>query len=291
MSIYLQLTPTKRRALHARAISVVDTTTAWAHRVAALDGPDDELAEQLATAAASEAAAGRLPLAATHLLWAGDVSSTREGYEERLLTAATYLMLADEARGLSLREAVEACRPSPLRSCVLASMAIDTGQLGEAEVLLLDASERVGSDAASAPLAAMIANRLAGVYCLLARGIDAMAAGRRALETGTMDRAAASQTRTLIAIGASQAYGAREALAELDHLDSDPDRIQAVDLDALSFRGVFRPPGGRTSSRRYVTSGPASAWFARAPPSPSVCGPTCISPWPSTSAETGTGCC
>ena len=67
-----------------------------------------------------------------------------------------------------------------------------------------------------------------------------MAAGRRALEAGTMDRAAASQTRTLIAIGASQAYGAREALAELDHLDSDPDRVQAVDLDALSFRGVFR---------------------------------------------------
>ena len=90
------------------------------------------------------------------------------------------------------------------------------------------------------PLAAMIDNRLAGVYCLLARGIDAMAAGRRALEAGTMDQAAASQTRTLIAIGASQANGAREALAELDHLDSDPDRVQAVDLDALSFRGVFR---------------------------------------------------
>ena len=148
-------------------------------------------------------------------------------------------MLADEARGLTLRDAVEACRPSPLRSCVLASMAIDTGQLGEAEVLLLDASERIGTDAARAPLAAVIANRQAGVYCLLARGADAMAAGRRAIGTGAMDRAAASQTRTLIAIGASQAYGVREALAELDHLDSDPDRIQAVDLDALSFRGVF----------------------------------------------------
>ena len=237
--IYSRLTPTKRRALHARAISVVDASTAWAHRVAALDGPDDGLAEQLASTAASEAAAGRLPLAATHLLWAGDVASTRDGYEERLLTAATYLMLADEARGLTWRDAVEACRPSPLRSCVLASMAIDTGQLGEAEVLLLDASERAGPDPASAPLAAVIANRQAGVYCLLARGTDAMAAGRRAIETGAMDRAAASQTRTLIAIGASQAYGVREALAELDHLDSDPDRIQAVDLDALSFRGVF----------------------------------------------------
>jgi DNA-binding CsgD family transcriptional regulator len=237
--IYSGLTPTRRRLLHSRAVSVVDTTTAWGHRVAALDGPDDELAEQLTQAAAVEAAAGRLPLAATHLLWAGDVSTSRDGYEQRLLTAATYLILADEARGLSLREAVEACRPSPLRSCVLASMSLDMGLLGEAEAELLDASATVGTDVESAPLRAVIANRLAGVYCLLGRGTDAIAAGHRALNTGAMDRAAASQTRALIAIGASQAQGPREALAELVHLDRDPDRVEAVDLDALSFRGVF----------------------------------------------------
>src|SRR5262249_6884102 len=89
------------------------------------------------------------------------------------------------------------------------------------------------------PLTAVIANRLAGVYCLLGRGTDAIAAGHRALNTGAMDRAAASQTRALIAIGASQAHGPREALAELVHLDRDPERVEAVDLDALSFRGVF----------------------------------------------------
>jgi DNA-binding CsgD family transcriptional regulator len=66
-----------------------------------------------------------------------------------------------------------------------------------------------------------------------------MAAGRRAIETGAMDRAGASQTRTLIAIGASQAQGARAALVELSHLDADPDRIGPVDLDGLAFRGVF----------------------------------------------------
>jgi DNA-binding CsgD family transcriptional regulator len=238
-AIYALLTPTKRRMLHARAVSVVDATAAWAHRVAALDGPDDKLAEHLAQSAATEAAAGQFPLAATHLLWAGDISSSRDGYEERLLAAATYLMLADEARGLRLREAVEACRPSPLRNCVLASMALDTGRLGEAEVLLLEATEAVGADGDSLPLAALIANRLAGVYCLLGRGAEAMAAGRRAVDTGALDRAAASQTRTLIAIGASQTEGPRAALAELDHLDADPDRIGPVDLDALSFRGVF----------------------------------------------------
>ena len=237
--IYAGLTPTRRRSLHSRALTVVDSTSAWAHRVAALDGPDDDLAEQLATTAAGEAALGRLPLAATHLLWAADISGTREGHEKQLLTAATYLMLADEARGLALHEAVEACEPSPLRGCVLGSMALDGGRLGEAEALLLEARDTVRGDDENTPLAAVIANRLAGVYCLLGRGTDAMEAGGWALDTGTLDPAAASQTRTLVAIGASQALGARAALNELDWLEPDPARVQPVDLDAISFRGVF----------------------------------------------------
>jgi DNA-binding CsgD family transcriptional regulator len=244
-AIYALLGPSKRRRLHARAVSVVDVTAAWAHRVAALDGPDDDLAEQLTETAAAEAAAGHVRLAGTHLLWAGDISSSRDGYEERLLTAATYLLMVDEVRAISLRAAVEACRPSPLRSCVLGSMATEMGRLAEAEVLLLEAAEAIGADADSLPLAALIANRLAGLYCLLGRGDDAMAAGRRALQTGALDRAAASQTRTFIAIGASMAQGARAALAELDHLDPDADRIGPVDVDALSFRGVFHLVAGQ----------------------------------------------
>ena len=244
-AIYALLGPTKRRRLHAQAVSVVDATAAWAHRVAALEGPDDDLAGRLAQTAAAEAAAGHLLLAATHLLWAGDISSTRDGYEERLLTAVTYLLMADEARAISLRHAVEACRPSPLRSCVLGSMATETGRLGEAEVLLLEAGEAIGADADSLPLTALVANRLAGLYNLLGRGGDAMAAGRRALGTGALDRAAASRTRTLVAIGASQAHGARAALAELDHLDADADRIRPVDVDALAFRGVFHLVAGQ----------------------------------------------
>ena len=42
-----------------------------------------------------------------------------------------------------------------------------------------------------------------------------MSFGRLALATGCLDAAAASQTRTLIAIGASQVAGARAAVAEL----------------------------------------------------------------------------
>jgi DNA-binding NarL/FixJ family response regulator len=48
----------------------------------------------------------------------------------------------------------------------------------------------------------------------------------------------------LIAIGAAQVAGPREALAELGHLDADPARVAMVDVDGLSFRGVFHLVAG-----------------------------------------------
>ena len=239
-AVYAGITAPKRRMLHARAASIVSESTSWEHRVAALDRPDEVLAAQLERLAGEEAAGGRLALAATHLQWASDVSPARADRERRLLTAALHLMLAEEARGLALREAVEAAGPSPLRSCVLGTMAFSSGQLAEAERQFSQALAEAQTDPDSQPLAAMIANRLAGTYTLLGDGEKVQAHARWALGTGCLDAAAASQTRTLVAIGASQAAGPRQALAELEHLDADPARVGAVDVDGLSFRGWFR---------------------------------------------------
>lgn len=141
---------------------------------------------------------------------------------------------------MALREEVEATTPSGQRSCVLGTIAFSSGQLGEAEQRFSQALEQAGNDPDSQPLAALAANRLAGTYTLLGEGEKVQAFGRRALATGCLDAAAASQTRTLIAIGASQSDGPRQALAELGHLDADPARVGPVDVDGLSFRGVFR---------------------------------------------------
>ena len=141
---------------------------------------------------------------------------------------------------MALREVVEATAPSPQRSCVLGTIAFSSGQLGEAEQRFSQALEQARNDPDSQPLAALAANRLAGTYTLLGAGEKVQAFGRWALATGCLDAAAASQTRTLIAIGASQSAGPRAALAELGHLDADPARVGPVDVDGLSFRGVFR---------------------------------------------------
>ena len=86
-AIYGSLAAGKRRELHARAVNLVDETSAWHHRVASLDQPDEELAGQLERLAVDEAGRGRLPVAATHLLWASDISTQRGHRERRLLTA------------------------------------------------------------------------------------------------------------------------------------------------------------------------------------------------------------
>ena len=239
-AIYAGITAAQRRALHARAATMVSETASWEHRVAALDHPDEVLAAQLERLAGDEAARGRLVTAATHLQWASDISPARADRERRLLTAALHLTLADEARAVALREVVEATAPSPQRSCVLGTIAFSSGQLGEAEQRFSQALEQARNDPDSQPLAALAANRLAGTYTLLGAGDKVQAFGRWALATGRLDAAAASQTRTLIAIGASQSAGPRAALAELGHLDADPARVGPVDVDGLSFRGVFR---------------------------------------------------
>jgi DNA-binding CsgD family transcriptional regulator len=239
-AIYAGIAAARRQVLHARAASVVSESASWEHRVAALDHPNEDLATQLETRAEKEAASGRLALAATHLQWASDISPARADRERRLLTAALHLMLAEAPRGMALRPAAEASAPSPLRSCVLGTMAFSSGQLAEAERLFSEALAQARDDPDNQPLAALIANRLAGTYTLLGEGEKVMTFGRWALDTGCLDPAAASQTRTLIGVGACQVAGPRAALAELGHLEADPARVGPVDVDALSFRGVFR---------------------------------------------------
>jgi len=243
-AIYAGIRPAMRREMHARAASVVDQAASWEHRVAALDRPDEGLAAELEHLAAREAANGRLALAATHLRWASDVSPARADRERRLLTAALHLTLAEEARGLALRAAVEETAPSPLRSCVLGTIAFSVGRLAEAQSQYSEALAQASTDPGSKPLAAMIAGRLAGTYTLLGAGQKVMTFARQALETGCLDAAAASQARSLVGVGALQVAGPRAGLAELRYLPADPSQVDPVDVDGLTSRGVCRVLAG-----------------------------------------------
>ena len=242
-AIYGGIGPVRRRLLHARAVSLVSESMSWAHRVAALDRPDEGLAATLERLAAGEAADGRPQVAATHLRWASDISPAQADRERRLLTAAQHLTLAGAADGPELRQEVEAAAGSALRSYVLGTMAYSAGQLAEAERRFSQALAQAQTESGSRPLAALIASRLAGAYSLLGEGKKAAAFGRLALGTGGLDATAASQTRTLVATGIAQVAGPRAALAmmaELGLLEASPVRLSRVDADGMSCRGMFR---------------------------------------------------
>jgi DNA-binding CsgD family transcriptional regulator len=271
-AIYAGIPAARRRMLHARAAVMVSQAASWEHRVAALEQPDETLAAELEDLAAQEAADDHLALAGTHLHWASDISPARADRERRLLTAALHLTAAEEVQGLALRPAVEAAAPSPLRSYVLGAMVEADGQLADAEQYYGQALAEARSDPGRQPLAASIAARLAGTYTLRGKGEQTMALGRWALGTGCLDPAAAAQTRTRVAIGASQAVGPREALAELGHLDANPARVDPIDVDGLAWRGMFRLVAGdlgqavtdMTASLKMVRRGATLALGQRA---------------------------
>ena len=271
-AIYAGIPAARRRMLHARAVVMVSQAASWEHRVAALEQPDETLAAELEYLAAQEAADDHLALAGTHLHWASDISPARADRERRLLTAALHLTAAEEVQGLALRPAVEAAAPSPLRSYVLGAMVEADGQLADAEQYYGQALAEARNDPGRQPLAASIAARLAGTYTLRGKGEQTMTLGRWALGTGCLDPAAAAQTRTRVAIGASQAVGPREALAELGHLDANPARVDPIDVDGLAWRGMFRLVAGdlgqavtdMTASLKMVRRGATLALGQRA---------------------------
>ena len=144
-------------------------------------------ASPAATSTSQVASAGRaasrswLPIVSTKSVSASTalaliIESARSTSAGEMLCAvgATVLTTGERQRA-ALRAAVQASAASPLRSCVLGTMAYMDGQPREAEHLLCDALAQVRDDPDSQPMAAMLANRLAGTYTVLSDGQKVMA--------------------------------------------------------------------------------------------------------------------
>jgi DNA-binding CsgD family transcriptional regulator len=239
-AIYTGISAARRRELHARAVRLVDENSAWAHRVAALDRPDESLAAQLELLAEQEFHSGRLALAATRLQWAADISPAPADRQRRILMAAFHLGVAEEGRGELLRPIVEASPPSALRSCILASMAAAAGAFSEGERLYAEALTQAQSEPDSRALAAMIANRMAAGYALRADGKRAKELAQWALAEDRLDALAVGRARALVAVGVTHMAGPLAALSELGYLDADPSRVDPIDIDGLCWRGACR---------------------------------------------------
>ena len=239
LAVYDDLSPTRRQALHRAAADNLGRVAGWPHRVAAADGADDELADELDSGAADEIRRGNAGLAARYLLWAPPLTSQRAMADTRLLRGAR-LLLADGQldRVAELIRNIEACDPGPLRDLVLGSYAYETGDAETAQRLLITAATHEGADPSVRADAQV---RLSSIYIL--RG-EPRRQAQAAEAVISLDGADAESARTAwgsLASAELTLNGAPSALAVLARrLPDHAGEIDGTDAELLAVRGLLK---------------------------------------------------
>jgi DNA-binding CsgD family transcriptional regulator len=270
-AIYEQMSPVRRRQLHAAAAPLVEHRAAFRHRVAAAESVEEDLAAELEQAADRSRAAGEIGEAVTYLLWAADLSPSRAQHERLLLAAATQLLLAEHiARAQSIRDAVAECAPSPLRDCLLGRYQLIDGAIVAAEEQLGAIAAAARDDPSLAWEGSLAAHWLASLFCWLGDGARALEIVRVPLSTGLLDDYAMAQTRYFACAARAYLDGPRAALRDLAELTGLPEAAQVHSDQAymLVWRGAFRMTAG--DLRGAVTDLNAARSLAPASTTPEV---------------------
>ncbi len=245
VALYEDMSPTRRQALHRAAAAALGPGEALDHRLAATDGADLGLANDLAAAAVREAERGACTLAARHLLGAASVDPERERAEPRLLQAVR-LLLGDGRvqRAVELRERVEACAESRLRDLVLGSLDAAVGRGAIAEAVLRRAAAATERDVATAALV-----ELGMLHTAQGRGREAVEIGQRLLATPDLRPAEERNAWIIAVLGELFTRGAPAALDRLaPRLPQPAEDVPRVDADLLVTRGTLGFYAGRATA-------------------------------------------
>lgn len=239
LAVYDDLSPTRRQALHRAAADNLGRVAGWPHRVAAADGVDDVLADELDAGATDEIQRGNAGLAARYLLWAAPLTSQRALADARLLRAAR-LLLADGQldRLAEIVPTLQACDAGPLRDLVLGSYAYETGDAETAQRLLTAAAAHDGADSGVRADAHV---RLSSIYILQGEPRRQAQAAQAAL---SFDGASDEIARTAWGSLASAEFtlnGAPAGLAVLARrLPDHAGEVDGADAELLVVRGLLK---------------------------------------------------
>jgi DNA-binding NarL/FixJ family response regulator len=244
-AVYVDLAPGRRRELHLRAAEVTRWGTSWAHRVAASDSADDELADELEAGARFELDRRARSLAAMYLSWAATLTSSRERAEERLLRGVRLLVIDGQtSRAAALYPRVEECAQTALRDLVIGMLAFAQADAAGAERWLRGVAELPGPSWVHAEAQA----QLGLLYALQGRGAEGVreadaALARRPFDDPHIDHDAWWS----MAVNLASVAGAPVALDRLDErLSGPPSVIDPDDAELLVVRGMLRDLAGRT---------------------------------------------
>jgi DNA-binding SARP family transcriptional activator/DNA-binding CsgD family transcriptional regulator/tetratricopeptide (TPR) repeat protein len=239
-AIYGNLSLARRRELHQRAAGLVDQQRALGHRVAAADGPDDALADQLEAASREALGLGRTAQAADLLAQAATISSDPAAADHRLLEALEILVIFGEvAAADALAAQVGTGRPSARRSCMLGTLDYRAGRAAAAEARLVEAWQRYDLDRDS-PAGCAAALWLA-VLCLTAGRLrEAIEWSERAASVAAAPVAVRHAALGVSAITMCFEGRGPEGLTRLAFLPATSAEVPREETNTLVLRGMAR---------------------------------------------------
>jgi DNA-binding CsgD family transcriptional regulator/tetratricopeptide (TPR) repeat protein len=239
-AVYYDLSPTRRRRLHARAACLVERRQALVHQVAASVAPDDELAEKLEAAGREARELGRLAQAADWVAQAAAASSDPAAADRRLLDALEILVSYGEvARAESLATQVESAAASPRRYWLLGTLDFLAGRVAAAEARLVQAWQ-AHDPARNASVGAAAAAQLAAFCTMQGRAAEAVGWGERAARVDAAPAAVRHRAQGMLAIARVVAGQGPLGLSGLAFLPAAPSEVPREDTDTLVYRGMAR---------------------------------------------------
>jgi DNA-binding CsgD family transcriptional regulator len=235
--VYDDLGQRRRQRMHARAARIATGTAALAHRAAAAQHADPELAAALAATGASAAEAGHLLMAASCLHQAATVTERGPAREDLVLSAfELQIMAADVAAAQACRPLVEQLPGGVRKDTALGKLAVLSARPLEAGVLLR-AAWNAGMAVGPHGEAALWLGHLAVMSGTVADGemwLD------RALHAGTGDEPWYDTARCLRSFVFVLRGDPASALRMLHDVPDSPARVPAARSDALAYRGMAR---------------------------------------------------
>lgn len=264
-AVYQRLTPGRRRELHLSAAAVVRGDARWAHRVAAVAGPDGPLASELESAAGQVLDEGDAERAGTLLLWAADLSDNWAAYERRLLMAAAQLIWSSSVgRAEALRPRLADCAARPLRDLILLALSPDESHTDSVSSLLAAAlaAAMSAAPALDSRNGLRMAQAAARVALMASHGHadrgDSQAKGAIAgqvLAINGLDRETRTMAECLAAEAAGQWPGGTALLSAMESAlagsagsAGSDDRVRPGDAILLWRRGVWRARAGHLTA-------------------------------------------
>jgi ATP/maltotriose-dependent transcriptional regulator MalT len=246
-AVYGDLSPARRRELHARAASLTSGERALAHRVAAAAGPDDGLAAEL-EAAAQQATRARAELAASLYSQAAGLSSTAAERERRQLLALYSLVsCGDMAAAQALAREAEHFTPCALRNAVLGVLDFFSGRMASARARLSEACD--ADDPGFVPptrSTALLA--LAAAHLFDGDAEESVARCCQAVDTSAAVPSVRNRSLGMLCLFRTLCARSEEdvaqALSLLDHLPEHAAGSGPEDLDTFILRGTAWLVGG-----------------------------------------------